>query len=627
MVDTTKVKSIVADLQELGTAFSTVANPLKQYIDDLNGGVGSNIVVTQTSPPGGASTFTASPADPTLCFVFIGGVFQTEGVHYTISGSDITFTTTVEEGLIVTFVERKLVSNGVIPGGSAGQFLGKTGPTDGQYSWLDLPNTGGGGGGSNPGTSLSLAHFSNMSNASPTKDFDLFSNMLLTRTAVGSYTVSFVGLTFPTANSYVVNITADHSGSANLRVPRIVTRTTTGFTFLIENQAATNTDPSGGVNILVSGDPQLLTTNMISEPVGSVLWFPADTPPVGYLECNGQSVSKTTYAALYNVLSSSVGGSPWGETSTTFNLPDLRGEFIRGWSHGRSGVDTGRAFGSSQSGSNAPHTHLTVANDAFPTNSDIYDVTRKYTAKVGPISSTAYYSLGGVATVPTVGETTSQGTEARPRNIALLPCIKAVPDFNNALANQIVESFTVTAINQSIFSTTTVDTRYAYIFVDGAYQPPTEYTTPTSSVLQFSSPVLKGSQVDVVKVYAASTPAASSTEVSTATANNVMLTPANLKHSLFVIDAWAKCNSDGTLQAGVGITTTRISTGKYRFTLATPYTHSNYVTVVTAEQDAEGDSRICEYIYGKSNSLFYVNTQTAGGTNVDKKINVIVIGL
>jgi phage-related tail fiber protein len=77
---------------------------------------------------------------------------------------------------------------------------------------------------------------------------------------------------------------------------------------------------------------------------GTVIYAAMDTAPTGYLKANGAAVSRTTYAALFGAIGTVFGA---GNGSTTFNLPDLRGEFPRGWDDGR-GVDTGRAFGSAQ---------------------------------------------------------------------------------------------------------------------------------------------------------------------------------------------------------------------------------------------------------------------------------------
>lgn len=62
-------------------------------------------------------------------------------------------------------------------------------------------------------------------------------------------------------------------------------------------------------------------------PAGTVLPYAGDTAPAGFLLCDGAAVSRTTYAALFAVVQSRFGA---GDGSTTFNLPDLRGMFVRG---------------------------------------------------------------------------------------------------------------------------------------------------------------------------------------------------------------------------------------------------------------------------------------------------------
>jgi microcystin-dependent protein len=78
----------------------------------------------------------------------------------------------------------------------------------------------------------------------------------------------------------------------------------------------------------------------LEEPIvtvvaGSVLIWLTATPPEGYLECDGAAVSRTEYASLFEIIGTSFGE---GDGSTTFNLPDFRGQFLRGWDHG-AGVD------------------------------------------------------------------------------------------------------------------------------------------------------------------------------------------------------------------------------------------------------------------------------------------------
>lgn len=56
-------------------------------------------------------------------------------------------------------------------------------------------------------------------------------------------------------------------------------------------------------------------------PTGSVIHFAGETPPEGFLLCNGQEVSRVTYARLFNVIKEKYGA---GDGVTTFNIPDYR---------------------------------------------------------------------------------------------------------------------------------------------------------------------------------------------------------------------------------------------------------------------------------------------------------------
>ena len=65
--------------------------------------------------------------------------------------------------------------------------------------------------------------------------------------------------------------------------------------------------------------------------VGAEMTWATATVPTGWLEENGAAISRSTYSALFAVLGTTFGV---GDGSSTFNLPDARGEFIRGWAHG-----------------------------------------------------------------------------------------------------------------------------------------------------------------------------------------------------------------------------------------------------------------------------------------------------
>ena len=90
--------------------------------------------------------------------------------------------------------------------------------------------------------------------------------------------------------------------------------------------------------------------------VGTVLAFAMESAPSGWLKCNGAAISRTTYSALFTAIGTTFGA---GDGSTTFNVPDLRGEFVRGWDDARA-VDTGRVFGSAQADELKSHTHVYV---------------------------------------------------------------------------------------------------------------------------------------------------------------------------------------------------------------------------------------------------------------------------
>lgn len=138
-------------------------------------------------------------------------------------------------------------------------------------------------------------------------------------------------------------------------------------------------------------------------PAGAVQFFATSTAPTGWLKANGAAVSRTSYATLFAAIGTVFGV---GDGSTTFNLPDLRGEFVRGFDDGK-GTDSGRAFGSSQAGQLPSHTHVMPQGLS------------------GGGGSFQWAGGGnGVSTITSATGGTENSSENRPRNIALLACIK-----------------------------------------------------------------------------------------------------------------------------------------------------------------------------------------------------------
>ena len=85
-------------------------------------------------------------------------------------------------------------------------------------------------------------------------------------------------------------------------------------------------------------------------PVGAIAPFAGALGPVGWLKCDGSLVNRTTYATLFAIIGTTYGA---GDNTTTFGLPDLRNEFVRG-------VGGSRALGSKQAASIVSHQHPIV---------------------------------------------------------------------------------------------------------------------------------------------------------------------------------------------------------------------------------------------------------------------------
>lgn len=145
-------------------------------------------------------------------------------------------------------------------------------------------------------------------------------------------------------------------------------------------------------------------------PPGVVFPYAGPIPPSGWLLADGSEVSRTTYARLFAAIGTTYGA---GDGSTTFNLPDLRGEFIRGLDNAR-GVDAGRALGSAQQDDLKSHSHRfkTSSNTTSSGNSDA--VHRNVMSNVNIFWNDPGSSLENTG-----------GSETRPRNIAMNFIIKA----------------------------------------------------------------------------------------------------------------------------------------------------------------------------------------------------------
>ncbi|WP_116835355.1 tail fiber protein [Escherichia coli] len=150
-------------------------------------------------------------------------------------------------------------------------------------------------------------------------------------------------------------------------------------------------------------------------PVGAPVPWPSETPPTGWLKCNGAAFSAEEYPEL-------------AKAYPTNKLPDLRGEFIRGWDDGR-GIDAGRALLSLQAGMLEKHRHIVVANDGYDTKDEWELATifkKTYTQGRGLDATNTGGSLIPSPTLHSRGSIgNTGGSETRPRNIAFNFIVRA----------------------------------------------------------------------------------------------------------------------------------------------------------------------------------------------------------
>ena len=174
--------------------------------------------------------------------------------------------------------------------------------------------------------------------------------------------------------------------------------------------------------------------NLVVLPVGTIIIWPGDTPPTGCLECDGSVLSRTTYAALYAEIGTKYGKGAGALANTTFRLPDGRGEFIRGWDHGR-GIDPDRASrtdrGDGATGDNVGtkqahqfyrHQHLSGIGTNLGSRYHDYVNTSNLL-----IPSSVKRRISVNYTGGTGGQAISSregGSETRPRNMAMMYVIK-----------------------------------------------------------------------------------------------------------------------------------------------------------------------------------------------------------
>ena len=225
-----------------------------------------------------------------------------------------------------------------------------------------------------------------------------------------------------TMNAGAEIIVIDESGSVNgtnkITVQRNGTDTIDGATSIDINTTygalklicdGTN---SWKVVINTSGVDTQITSAV---PVGTITAIASLIIPTGYLECNGATISRTTYANLFSIIGTGYGA---GDGSTTFQVPDLRGEFIRGLDNGR-GIDSGRSIGTVQ-GDSVNNFSATINGTVTSWNNGVSPPS----GSTGRIMGVNDQTVGTSNVTTTSYNFATGGSETRPRNVAFPYIIK-----------------------------------------------------------------------------------------------------------------------------------------------------------------------------------------------------------
>lgn len=190
-------------------------------------------------------------------------------------------------------------------------------------------------------------------------------------------------------------------------------------------------------------------TMLHSVPIGTIISFWGSTAPVGYLPCFGQTVNSATFPDLVEFLNP-------GQSSAT--LPEMRGEFLRGWDNGR-GADLGRAIKTAQTDALQDHGHpLLMGSSTAVILTNATGLTGTVATQSGGdvVANTRYDNISQDGN-PFVGMTSllpgnRTALETRPRNISVLYCIKAygavISESTVDLGNVLSELTSTTKLSQ-----------------------------------------------------------------------------------------------------------------------------------------------------------------------------------
>ena len=197
--------------------------------------------------------------------------------------------------------------------------------------------------------------------------------------------------------------------------------TPTKLNALVDSATVTNIQTADIADGQITLAKLVTTIQQALLPAGAVQAFAMNAAPSGWLAADGSAVSRTTYASLFAAIGTQYGV---GDGSTTFALPDLRGYFVRGSGTNGDGTASG-TFATKQADDFKSHTHTATVTDPGHTHgTNAVRIPLGTGLGGGSQSTTAAASVNAATTGITVSNASTGGTETRPRNIAMLYCIK-----------------------------------------------------------------------------------------------------------------------------------------------------------------------------------------------------------
>lgn len=206
-------------------------------------------------------------------------------------------------------------------------------------------------------------------------------------------------------------------------------------------------------------------------PLGTILAFGGTSAPAGWMICQGQAISRTTYAKLFAIIGTAFGS---GDGSTTFNIPDLRGEFLRGaGTNSHSGQGNGGSVGTHQNATTIDSsimeqtTHQLVKG--YAGDSNYTDVTNADSSSRTGLTGNAYFAVEQAITAVYTDHVTTRPTNTSVNYIIKVMMVSLPADLDSAVDAKIAA--------KGVYSTSEVDTGKTWIDGKPIYRKAFGYTS------------------------------------------------------------------------------------------------------------------------------------------------------